>query len=642
MQTLTRRPALDGLRGIAIVLVLGYHGFGQFIGGGWLGVDVFFALSGFLMGLILLPQAHTGVLELRKFFARRLRRLIPALVATVGVVTIMAWLLLSGEAFRQFSASALTSIGFVSNVFFWQHSGYFDNPLDENPLLHLWSVSIEGQFYVLLAALLFVALRLGTKSIRALLWGAFVLSLALSFSGVFDPSANFFLLPTRAWEFLAGVLLADALARQTRRALPGGAAAVLGGLGVSVIVVWGVFADSSFYSPLSSLAVTLGTLAVIAGAHFSAGFTRLLSTPALVGIGLVSYSLYLWHWPLLVLGRELFVEFGTTHVIAVLLFSLAASVISWRYVEQPFRRRGTTQNRSRRNGLVLATAALSIGLVAAWSGGVGAAGLNLHAISIPGYAVGDDRAKEDRWELIRERDGGIGPDCGDGDDDHEGWIDAADPRPGLVVIGNSHARDLYNVLAQSQEVSDDYQVGKMSCQLVNMLFHPGFLESETYELAEVVILSSRYSDIDLAALPDILEKLRADGKTIGLAAPFPHIELDTREEWTWIDRLVYPHQNLRDTPELIAERVNRDAYDVFQNSAVPFDSDLRAVAVEYGVAVLDRTDYICDDAVQECVVLSDSMEKYFYDESHHSLIGARYFAERVDQLDWLSPLEAAR
>ncbi|MDR9397381.1 acyltransferase family protein, partial [Pontimonas sp.] len=528
MQALTRRPELDGLRGIAILLVLGYHGFGQYVSGGWLGVDVFFVLSGFLMGLILLPQAHAGMLELRDFFARRVRRLVPALIATVGVVSIASWFLLSDEAFRKFGGSALSSVGFFSNVFFWQNSGYFDTPLDENPLLHLWSVSIEGQFYVFLVLLLYIAVRLGTKSIRVFLWGAFLLSLVVSFSGVLDPNANFFLLPTRAWEFLAGVLLADVLSRQARSPLPRRTAGILGGLGVLVIVVWGIFADSSFYSPLSSLAVTLGTLAVIAGAHFSAVLARAVSTPALVGIGLVSYSLYLWHWPLLVFGRELFVEFGTPHVIAALFVSLVVSVLSWRYVEQPFRRRASTPDRSRRVALGVATATLSVGLVAVWSGAVGASGFNFQTITIPGYVVGDDRAKEDRWELIRANGGGTGPDCGDGDDDHEGWIDAADPRPGLVIIGNSHARDLYNVLAQSEEVSGEYQVGKMSCQLVNMLFHPGFLDSETYERAEVVILSSRYSDIDLAALPDVLDRLQADGKTVALAAPFPQIELDTR------------------------------------------------------------------------------------------------------------------
>ena len=202
MESLTRRPALDGLRGIAILLVLGYHGFGEFVTGGWLGVDVFFVLSGFLMGLLLLPQVDAGALAVRDFVVRRARRLLPALVVVVTAVSGLSWLLRSDEAFRQFSASALSSLGFVSNVFFWQNSGYFETPLDENPLLHLWSVSIEGQFYLVLVLFLLLTVRLGWKSAKPLLWIAALISLSLSLSGLLDTDATFFFCPQGCGNFL--------------------------------------------------------------------------------------------------------------------------------------------------------------------------------------------------------------------------------------------------------------------------------------------------------------------------------------------------------------------------------------------------------------------------------------------------------
>ncbi len=642
MQSPTRQPALDGLRAIAVVLVLGYHGFGESVTGGWLGVDVFLVLSGFLMGLILIPQLDVGRLNLRDFWARRVRRLLPALVTVVGVTLVLAWLLLSGEAFRQFSESALWSLAFSSNIFFWQNSGYFDTPLNENPLLHLWSVSLEGQFYIVLVLILILAVRLGPKSFTALAWTTGLLSLALALSGAVDPETNFFLLPTRIWEFIAGVLLANALRRRETSPLPEWALTSLGAVGGLTIVGWGLFADSSTYSALASVAVSAGTLALIFSATFSRPVARVLSVKPLVGMGLVSYSLYLWHWPLLVLGREVFVEFEAPQVALTLLLSLALSVLSWRFIEQPFRRRSPFGVSKQSVRLAVPTALLITGLVATSTGALGASGLRFQTIDVAGYAVGQERAQEDRWELIRDSGGGIGPDCGDGDDDHQGWFDPDDERPGLVVIGNSHARDLFNVLAQSEKTTSRYQVGKMSCQLVNLLYHPGFLDSETYTLADSVILASRYSDIDVAALPEVIERIKADGKTVVIAAPFPDIDIDTREEWMWIDSLVFAEQALWKNPEALASRTNQQAFKVFAEAEAPFDAEVREVAQAYRVPVLDRLDYVCDPIVSECAVLSSTMKKHFYDESHHSLVGADHFAERVDEIGWLVPLERAR
>lgn len=187
-----------------------------------------------------------------------------------------------------------------------------------------------------------------------------------------------------------------------------------------MILGWGIFADSSTYSTLSSVAVTLGTVAAIVGAHYSPGVARVLSTRVLIGLGLVSYSLYLWHWPLLVLSREVFVDFGPEPTVAVLVASLGLSALTWRYIEQPLRRRSLSVSPSPYSWSLVATAFLGAGLVLGTTGIVGASALRFQTINVPGYSIGEERAQEDRWELIRENGGGIGPDCGDGDDDHEG------------------------------------------------------------------------------------------------------------------------------------------------------------------------------------------------------------------------------
>jgi len=339
-RTNTHHKDIDGLRAVAILPVLFYHANIWPFAGGYVGVDIFFVLSGYLItGLILREHAANGF-SLVAFYDRRVRRILPALGVVLAAATIAALFTLLPDELETYGKSLLGSVLFYANVLYWlRDSAYFAPQSGQNPLLHIWSLAVEEQFY-LFWPLLLVFLT-GFK--RALPWiiGAvlavsLVLTLMLMRS---DPNAAFYLLPTRAWQLLAGALLScGAFAGPgnvgTRNAI------ALAGLAfiAAAIVLPG---DAALYHPLNAIGATLGTVLILFAADGGPNIVNAaLSTRVPVFIGLVSYSLYLWHWPALVFTRlYLNRELTPVEAVGVLLGAFAVSGLSWYFVEQPIRRR---------------------------------------------------------------------------------------------------------------------------------------------------------------------------------------------------------------------------------------------------------------------------------------------------------------
>jgi peptidoglycan/LPS O-acetylase OafA/YrhL len=306
--------------------------------GGFVGVDVFFVISGFLITGIIRHEIDAGVFTIARFYERRIRRLLPALFAMLLVTSVAAaWLLLPADLV-DYGESVLSTVFFASNVLFWQQSGYFGHAAEEVPLLHTWSLAVEEQFYIVYPLfLVFVATRWQRRYVMAT--GA-VTAAALALGLVMvaaDRQAAFYLAPPRAWELGVGALLALGVLPPAHRERVRNLVAVAG----VVAIAWSVFRFSSatVFPGVAALLPCLGTAALLwagTGGHNVVG--RALATRPLVLIGLVSYSLYLWHWPLLAFGRYYAVRPLTPGETAVALgLAVAASIVSWRYVERPFR-----------------------------------------------------------------------------------------------------------------------------------------------------------------------------------------------------------------------------------------------------------------------------------------------------------------
>lgn len=334
------RPDIDGLRAIAVLAVVFYHLDLGPIRGGFVGVDVFFVISGFLITAIIQREIHQGRFSYSNFYQRRIRRLFPALfVVLAATIAAGATILLPSDLVTLGRSTAAT-VFFASNVYFWRHSGYFDGAAELNPLLHTWSLAVEEQFYIGLPILLLILNRYARRLVGAVVISvgivSFVLCVALQ---PYRPSATFYLAPLRAWELMTGAVFALGLVPQLslrwQREILSAA-----GLALLVYSILATEAGASFPGWAAALPV-LGTAALIHSGVGDSIVRRVLSWRPIVYVGLVSYSLYLWHWPLLVYARYLngFEHLGGWRW-TLLVSSLGLSALSLRFVETPFRRGG--------------------------------------------------------------------------------------------------------------------------------------------------------------------------------------------------------------------------------------------------------------------------------------------------------------
>ena len=341
------RREIDGLRAVAILPVVFFHAGFEAFSGGFVGVDVFFVLSGYLITAIILRDLEQGQFTFRQFFERRARRILPALFLVMAVcIPVAHWLLLP-SAFRDFAETAAAVALFLSNILFIDRLDYFAPAAEMNPLLHTWSLAVEEQFYLLFPPMLLLAWRFGGR--RAAGWACVILllgSFALSEAAWrIKPAQSFFFFPTRAWELLAGSLCAFALAldpvRSRLLAIPpwlremlcvGGAAAILAAVFL--------YDKTVLFPSYATLLPVLGVVALVLFCDARTLTGRVLRWRGLVAIGLVSYSAYLWHQPLFAFARiYLGAEPNVALMLGLCVLVFALATWSWSFVERPFRRR---------------------------------------------------------------------------------------------------------------------------------------------------------------------------------------------------------------------------------------------------------------------------------------------------------------
>ena len=333
------RKDIDGLRAVAVLAVVLFHAKVPGFAGGFVGVDVFFVISGYLITGLIADDCRQGRFTFATFYFRRIRRIVPALLCVYVACTLAAALLMLPSDMAEFARSLVSSAAFVSNHFFYHLAGYFGGQSDLKPLLHTWSLSIEEQFYLVWPLLFLVVARWRRGWLPYLVWATGAISLAASVVMVGQQKeAAFFLAPFRAWELLLGAALA-LLTRQP--AMGAWKAELCAGSGLLMILGSVLLLDEGHAFPgLLAVPPCLGAaLLIVAGMERQPAVTRLLSTRPAVVVGLISYSLYLWHWPLLAFARyHLDRSLHWGEVACLLAASLLAAFATYRYVEQPARR----------------------------------------------------------------------------------------------------------------------------------------------------------------------------------------------------------------------------------------------------------------------------------------------------------------
>ncbi len=341
------RAEIDGLRAIAVIPVILFHaGFEQF-SGGFVGVDVFFVISGYLITTIILSEKEQGTFSLINFYDRRARRILPALFLVMLVSLPFAWFWLLPSDMKDFSQSLVAVSTFASNILFWQETGYWGVDNELKPLLHTWSLAVEEQYYIIFPLFLMLMWKFRKRWILSSFLFFAAISLMASQWGAYNkPTANFFLLPTRAWELAIGASIAFYFLyrKQTIRTLLSHKVIdeVLGIIGL-LLIGYSVFVfnESVPFPSFFALIPTIGTGLIILFSSSNTLVGRLLGAKIPVGIGLISYSAYLWHQPLFAFARHRsLMEPNELLLLVLALLSFPLAYLSWRYVEKPFRTKG--------------------------------------------------------------------------------------------------------------------------------------------------------------------------------------------------------------------------------------------------------------------------------------------------------------
>lgn len=622
------RPHIDGLRTVAVMSVVLFHADVSWLSGGFTGVDIFFVISGFLITSLIVKELEEGRFSLLSFYKRRALRILPAYLAMIAVVVVASWFLLFPEESRALGRSIVAASLFVSNIYFWRTSGYFDPAVETAPLLHTWTLSVEEQFYILLPLFLILVAGWFARRFALAILAVSAASFAISIWGVqFRGEATFYLLPTRIWEFGVGALAAvTALG-----ARPVGGQGLRLGLALTGIglILWSMLmlnGEMRFPGP-NALYPVFGAVLLIAFAEGNA-VGRGLSTGPMVYIGKISYSLYLWHWPVIVFWKMyLAPELGLADMIAVVALSALLAAFSYHYIEQPFRRPGLRRKSGLKINIVgagaLAASALA-GLALAtmadrWGNtpadlqrlasyyNYGGRVENLHPCFISARVPGRDKAY-----------------------DAEACL-AEDPeRPTLLVLGDSHAEHLLHGLERALPGVQLQAATATGCRPLVTLERDGYCKRVIDRALKdhvpsggvnTVLLSARWGDGDVAGLEATAAYLLDHVDEVIILGPTP--EYSDSSAILMARTLRWGHRELDDFLDPEFRRL-----------------DDRMRAADFGTArYVSLYDLICPE---KCRQLTADGVPLIYDTSHYTRSGGNELVRDLIDAGALPPPAGVR
>ncbi|MBL8937417.1 MAG: acyltransferase [Archangium sp.] len=614
----SHRRDIDGLRGLAVLLVVLFHAWPRLLPGGFVGVDVFFVISGFVVTRLVRRERAAGTFGVTDFFLRRVNRLAPALLLVVAVTLVFAALRFSPTLLAVTASNAAAALGLCANLLIATQGGYFDAAAEVKPLLHLWSLSVEEQFYLLVPLAAFVA-RLAPRWTRPLVivtaLASFVLCVGLTAS---SPRWAYFLPVTRAWELLAGVLLA---LFGTERAGTSTAKQVAAGAGLSLITGAAIALDgaTSFPGAVALLPVVGTVLLIAAGADTF--LNRVLSHRLLVGLGLLSYPLYLWHWPVLTIGRLSFPR--ATHLVATPVLVAASVFFAWltaRFVERPARTR-----QSRRVAFALAAggavAALTLTTMVLTFTPEQWALRSPVAAKVARFEHGYDYATDARlgscWLVDDER----------GRPDAEECIERAPPGQPLVFVwGDSYAARLTAGLRLIQAERHTFRIGQRTRASCPPLFGQGSPPCREANAAvmeelralhpDVLVLHARWNGVPYPLTQTLvaLKQMLPSTKVLVLGQPPEWPGGLPSELAKWVG------------DEAVPERLELDGLD--EQRAI--EQQTAALAKAGGASFLSGLDALCD-AGGTCLVRLglDPLMLSTWDFGHLTTPAAKVVARRL-------------
>lgn len=646
------RPEIDGLRAIAVLPVILFHAGFTIFSGGFVGVDVFFVLSGFLITSIILQEKEAGTFTIANFYKRRARRVLPALFLVIFACLPFAWLWMLPSQMEDFANSILMVLIFGSNFHFWKSSGYFAEAADEKPLLHTWSLAVEEQYYLFFPLLIIALWRNKKQTIPYVIAAGLLISFTLCevISRIY-PDANFYLAHTRIWELFAGSLVALIPARSKNNNLFS-----LLGLGFIIASIF-VFDSSLRWPSAYTIVPILGTALVLLYATPKTIAYKILSKKIFIGIGLISYSAYLWHQPLFAFARiKSAYEPSSLLMTGLAVLSLLLAYLSWKFVETPFRRQQVTIVKPR-NALIFCTLSLAtLAAIAYYEKGIESRFdpevrkilAARHDYTPPQKKCNFSPKKQDKAE-----------DC---------WLNSS-PNKSVLLLGDSHANGLAFELSKSLEKLDINlkRYTKDSCAPIPNLVKLGASTSdkcfvynehvknalESTDMYKIIVLHARWviraegtrfdnheGGVDevifnqhdvlgepkfadrktrvLEAYKDYVKTLLSQGKQVVLVYPVPETGWDVPDHAAKIMLHSKKRPEVSTSYEIFKER-NRDTILAFDSIQHP------------NLYRFYPSDYLCNKTTNRCINV-DSNNVYYKDDDHLSNVGVRLFADDLAHL----------
>ena len=636
------RSEIDGLRAFAVLPVIFFHAEYSLFSGGYVGVDIFFVISGFLITSIIVNDLEQQTFSFINFYLRRARRILPALFLVMATTIPFAWVWLPAGDMKEFAQSIVSTTLFSSNVLFWLQSGYFDTSAELKPLLHTWSLSVEEQYYFLVPLLLFCVWKFGHKKYLAPV--LLCLSIASLLFAVYtvqeNPNTAFFHLHTRFWELGIGAIVAIIIRNRkntTSRAL--WQCNVLSIIGFCSAILPIFLFDKTTPTPsFYILLPTVGTALIIAYARPNTIVNSILKWPPFVGIGAISYSLYLWHQPVLAFARHRLIgEIGSITPFLFLLI-LILSYLSWRFVEKPARS-AQSSNKVLIPLLVVAASFLGLfGISTHLNGGIRDRNIEylteIQTIALGNYNYNNLELREESWSLLDEASNAENTNSLNELRSGVKSFDPIDKKLKMLIVGDSHSKDIFNLFTSVNEINSTYQLGRYGVEI--SLISDDFFETDIFTDSDVIVLASRYENKDLNSLPELVNRVVSSGKKIFLVHrifDFPH-----PEPYNLADRILFKHwKTVENETEIIDLVNNAYSYEYHANkndqrAFINSRKKLRQLKLIHkdAVTLIDRMRYVCPLS-NRCYGMRSDFAKLFYDYGHHTLEGIDFFSNTINE-----------
>ena len=634
------RPEIDGLRTIAVLSVIFFHAKfyvnGQNpISGGYLGVDIFFVISGYLISSIILGGLKDNNFSFLEFYIRRARRILPILFTVILASLPFAWMLLFPREILEFTNTIFSSLFFYSNFIFYFEDSYWALNSNLKPLLHTWSLAVEEQFYLIAPLFLMFLIKFPYRVMFTTLILLFLASLIFTdWASKENASMAFYLLPGRIWELLAGVLLA-VYENKRGRNISGGKVKIIPTIGMILIFsAIFIFDNETVHPSIITIIPIVGTVLIIWFSHPNEIITKILSSKPFVGIGLISFGLYMWHLPIFVFSRMHFPGIWKNEKLSLIIITFIISITTYFLIEKPFRNpKIISLKRFFIPSTLLALSILIIfSAIVFKNDGIGSRFNNLGFDLYNKHDIQWDNRllQRDSWKHVRENDQwkrvGLEP--------------SQNKKKKFLILGNSHGKDLFNAFYLNPDRFSEFEFLWTHFNLCHSDINK-VVESKKFKEADYIILKNSKTVTKRKNLPcflNVVDTIKKQNKKIILATKHNYYAtkiasnngIETRYlrkgpkgGYTIVDQSIIAGSSPK------KEVLGAIAYKKLLHDVLPISKKYNDISKNLNIGYLNLTNIYCDHFNQRCNVLTPNDKKIHYDADHWTIEGARYFGQLI-------------